>query len=174
MKPTTTFLVISIFIFSKSFSQVSYSESFDGTTFVPIGWTNLLVSGTNTWSRVTTGTLPTQTTHSGAGEAKFNSYSVNGGVRALVSPVVNYGNRASAATTISFWMYRDNGYNTTADKIDVYMNTAANLTGASLLGTVNRAIGLSPTVAANGWYQYSFSVPASYTTATNFFILKAI
>jgi hypothetical protein len=173
MKPTATFLVISIFIFFKSFSQINYSESFDGTTFVPAGWTNLLVSGTNTWTRVTAGSFPTQTPRTGAGEAQFNSWSVNGGVRALVSPVINYVNRAAAATTIRFWMYRDNGYNTTADKIEVYMNTSASLTGANLLGTVNRARGLAPIVAANGWYQYSFSVPASYTTATNYFILKA-
>ena len=173
MKPTATFLVISIFIFFKSFSQVNYTESFDGTTFVPTGWTNLLVSGTNTWTRVTAGSFPTQTPRSGVGEAQFNSWSVNGGVRALVSPVINYSNRASAATSISFWMYRDNGYNTTADKIDVYMNTAANLTGATLIGTVNRAIGLSPTVAANGWYQFSFAVPLGFTTASNYFILRA-
>lgn len=173
MKPTITFLVMSIFIFFKSFSQVNYTESFDGTTFVPTGWTNLLVSGTNTWTRVTVGSFPTQTPHSGAGEAQFNSFSVSGGVRSLVSPVINYANRASAATSISFWMYRDNGYNTTADKIDVYMNTAANLTGATLIGTVNRAIGLTPTVTVSGWYQYSFTVPTSLNTATNYFILKA-
>lgn len=172
MKPTATFLVILIFIFCKSFSQVSYTESFDGTTFVPSGWTNLLVSGSNSWTRVTAGTFPTQTPHSGIGEAQFNSYSVSGGVRALVSPAINYSLRGTATTSISFWIYRDNGYNTTADKIDVYMNTVANLTGANLLGTVNRAIGLSPSVVANGWYQYSFSVPSSYTTSANYFILK--
>lgn len=156
-----------------SFSQVVFTESFDGITFVPSGWTNLLVSGTNSWTRVTSGTFPTQTPHSGSGQAKFNSFNVSGGVRALVSPVINYSTRGGASTTISFWMYRDNGYNTTPDKIEVFMNTVANLTGANLLGTVNRSNGLTPTVAANGWYQYSFSVPATYTTATNYFILKA-
>ncbi len=173
MKPTFTFLMILILVFTKSFSQVNYTESFDGTTFVPTGWTNLLVSPGNAWTRVTAGTSPTQSPHSGAGEAQFNSFSGNGGVRALVSPVINYSNRASATTAISFWMYRDNGYNTNADKIDVYMNTGANLTGATLLGTVNRAIGLAPVVSSNGWYQYSFTVPATFSTSTNYFILKA-
>lgn len=173
MKSTFTLLLLLTIIGFKSYAQITYSESFDGTTFVPTGWTNLLVSGSNTWTRVTAGSFPTQAPHSGAGEAQFNSFTTNSGVRALVSPVINYSNRGSATTTISFWMYRDNGYNTTADKIDVYMNTAANLTGANLLGTVNRAVGLTPTVTANGWYQYSYTVPASYTTATNYFILKA-
>lgn len=173
MKSKILIIVITILIYSESFSQINYTESFDGTTFVPTGWTNLLVTGTNTWTRVPAGTFPTQSPRSGLGEARFNSYSASGGVRALVSPVINYANRASASTSISFWMYRDNGYNTTPDKIDVYMNTAPNLTGASLLGTVNRAIGLSPAVVANGWYQYSFPVPLGFTTATNYFILRA-
>jgi hypothetical protein len=173
MKSKIIFIVIAILIYEKSFSQINYTESFDGTTFVPTGWTNLLVSGTNTWTRVTAGTFPTQSPRTGLGEARFNSYSVNGGVRALVSPVIDYTNRSGAPTTISFWMYRDNGYNTTADKIDLFMNTAPNLTGASLLGTVNRARGLSPVVVANGWYQYSFTVPLGFTTATNYFILRA-
>lgn len=173
MKFTFTLFFISILFYFKSHSQILNTESFDGTTFVPTGWTNLLVSGTNTWTRVTAGTFPTQATHSGAGEAQFNSYSVNSGVRALVSPVISYATRGGAATTINFWMYRDNGYNTTADKIDVYMNTNPNLIGANLLGTVNRAVGLTPTVTATGWYQYSFNVPATYSLATNYFILKA-
>jgi hypothetical protein len=173
MKSKIIFIVIATLLYAKSFSQVNNTESFDGTTFVPTGWTNLLVSGTNTWTRVTAGTFPTQSPRSGLGEARFNSYNVNGGVRALVSPVIDYTNRSGASTTISFWMYRDNGYNTTPDKIDVYMNTAPNLTGASLLGTVNRARGLSPVVVANGWYQYSFTVPLGFTTATNYFIIRA-
>lgn len=71
---------------------------------------------------------------------------------------------------ISFWMYRDNGYNTSADKIEVLTNTAANTTGATLLGTVNRAIGLAPTVATNGWYNYTFDVTS--TSATTYLILE--
>ena len=152
---------------------VSNSESFDGVTFVPAGWTNLLTSGTNTWTRVTAGTTPTQTPHSGAGEAKFNSYSASGGIRSIITPAIDLSARGVTATNISFWMYRDNGYNTTADKIDVFYNTAANLTGATSLGTVNRAIGLAPVVGANGWYQYTFAVPGTFTGATNYLILKA-
>lgn len=173
MKPTTTYLVLLITISINLFSQVTYTESFDGTTFVPTGWTNLAVSGSNTWTRVTAGTFPTQSPHSGVGEAKFNSFSVNNGVRALVSPVINMIARGSATTSVSFWMYRDDGYSTNADKIDVYMNTSASLTGAGLLGTVNRASNMSPTVSANGWYQYTYTVAASYSTTTNYLIIKA-
>jgi len=145
------------------------TESFDGATFVPTGWTNFLTSGTNTWTRVTSGTFPTCATQSGAGMAKFNSYSANSGVRSLISPVMNFS--TAGTKRISFWMYRDNGYNTYADRIEVLTNTAANTTGATLIGTVNRAIGLAPTVAANGWYNYTFDVTT--TSATTYLILRA-
>ncbi len=152
-------------------AQNLLTESFDGATFAPTGWTNLLTSGTNTWTRVTAGTSPTQATHSGAAEAKFNCFSSPGtGVRSLVTPVLNF--TPSGTKQVSFWMYRDNGYNTTADKMDVLVNTSASLTGATLLGTVNRAIGLAPTVGANGWYQYTYTV-TGFSTATNYVFFRA-
>ena len=173
MKTKLSFL-IAILVLSKTITaQVVTTESFDGATFVPPTWTDLLVSGTNTWSRVTAGTSPTQSTHSGSGEAMFNSFSVSGGVRALISPVIDYSLRGAATPTISFWMYRDNGYNTTADKIDVYVNTSKSLTGATLLGTANRAIGLAPTVSAGGWYKYTYNIPAAYTSNSNYILFKA-
>ncbi|MBS1635341.1 MAG: T9SS type A sorting domain-containing protein [Bacteroidetes bacterium] len=167
-------LITLLYVFQLSIhAQTTYTESFDGTGFVPGGWTDLLISGSNTWSRVTAGTSPTQATHSGAGEAMFNSFSANSGVRALVTPAIDYGARGAATATVSFWMYRENGYNTTADKIDVYVNTSVSLTGATLLGTVNRARGLAPTATSNGWFQYSYTIPATYTSNINYIIFKA-
>ncbi|HQQ95393.1 MAG TPA: GEVED domain-containing protein [Bacteroidia bacterium] len=153
-------------------SQVVNTESFDGATFVPPGWTDFLTSGTAVWTRVTAGTFPTQAPHSGAGEAQFNSYSASTGDRALITPPFSLLNNASGAA-VSFWMYRDNGYLGTADKIDVYYNTAANLTGATLLGTVNRAINLSPVVGGNGWYQYAYTIPNTVTNTAVYLILRA-
>jgi len=166
-------LMAAICLLFTSKAQVVLTEGFDGTTFVPTGWTDLLVSGSNTWSRVTAGTFPTQAPQSGAGEAMFNSFSASGGVRALITPPYSLQNNPAGGAPISFWMYRDNGYNTTADKIDVYYNTSASMTGAVLLGTVNRAIGLSPTVGSNGWYQYTFTIPNSVTSTNVYLILRA-
>jgi len=148
------------------------SESFDGATFPPAGWTNFLVSGSNNWTRVTAGTSPTNTPHSGAGETKFDSYDVNSGVKALITPVYDLSGRGANTPTVSVWMYRDAGYAGTLDKVDFYMNTAANLTGATLLGTVNRAMGSAPIVASEGWYQYTYNVPAGFNTQFNYFIIK--
>lgn len=161
-----------LFSANKLNAQVTNTESFDGATFVPTGWTNLNVSGTNTWIRVTTGTTPTQTPHTGTGEAKFNSYTTNSGVQALITPAYDLTGIGSNTATVSFWMYRDNGYSTSADKIDVLINTTATVVGATSLGTVNRSNTLAPIESANGWYQYTFNVPGTFNTATNFLILK--
>lgn len=173
MKRITPYIIFFIIKFLPVFSQINYTESFDGATFVPDGWTYTVVSGSNSWSRVTSGTFPSQSPHSGSGEAKFDSYSISGGVGLLITPAFDLSNAGVATPTVNFWMYRDNGYNSTADKIEVYVNTSASLTGATLLGTVNRARGLSPTVASNGWYNYSYNIPSTYSTTTNYIIFKA-
>lgn len=127
-------------------------------------WTVAKLSGTSTnagWTRVTTGTNPTCTPYSGAGMAKFASYDVAAGnVFALTSP--SFTLVGTEAYSVKFAMYRDNTYSTDADKIDVHLTTTATTAPAAgnLLGTVNRSMSLSPTVATEGWYIYQFNIPA--------------
>jgi hypothetical protein len=148
------------------------SQSFDGTTFPPTGWTTVAASTGLAWNRVTAGSFPSQSPHSGAGEAQCNSFSVSSGSTDLITPALNF-NYAVGGVAVSFWMYRDNGYVGTADKVDVMVNTTASATGATTIGTVNRSYSLSPVVSSvNGWYQYTFTVPASYNTATNYIIFR--
>ena len=163
-------LFLSLMVSQEFKAQVLLTESFDGTTFVPAGWTNVVTSGTKTWTRVTTGTFPTQGPQSGAGEAKFNSWNANGGVRSMVTPALNFS--IAGTKQVSFWMYRDNGYTGNADRVDVLINTVASPTGATTLGTVNRATNLAPTVGANGWYQYTYTVPTFFNTATNYILFR--
>jgi hypothetical protein len=145
-----------------SITVLPYLQSFDGTTFAPAGWTNIKVAGTGTpgiWDRQTTGTSPTCSPHSGAAMARYNCFSLTGGTTgALISPPVNV---ADPIVQVKFWMYRDAGYATSADKVEVYTNTAANVTGATLLGTINRNMTLAPVVAAAGWYEYTFNITNS-------------
>jgi hypothetical protein len=159
-------------------AQVTNSQSFDGTTFPPTGWANTQVSGSGLWSRVTTGTNPTQTPRSGAGEAMFNCYSYGTGTNAiLVTPSYDLRARAAATPSVSFWMYRDatSSYNSSsyADKVDIYINTTSGLSGAALLGTVHRAAALAPVVGSSGWYLYSYDLPSNYNSISNFAILSA-
>ncbi len=170
----TLLIFIAIYFSSELKAQVTNSESFDGTTFAPAGWSNTQVTPTGLWSRVTAGTNPTQAPRSGAGEAMYNCFSYGTGSSAiLVTPSYDLRARGTGTPTVSFWMYRDAGYSTNLDKVDVYINTVPNLTGATALGTVYRSTTLSPAVGSAGWYQYSYNLPLAYNGISNHFILQA-
>lgn len=150
-----------------------FTESFDNTTFPPTGWLNFQESGTGLWTRVTTTTYPSGfAPHSGAGLTCFNSFSYSTGVSAsLISAVFSL---TSGQAKLGFWMLRDAGYATNADKVDFMINTTASSTGATLLTTINRSKSLTPVeTGADGWYYYEVTIPPSFNTATNYIILKA-
>lgn len=166
-----TLLLFTFFCFWQINAQV-LSESFDGAAFPPMGWTNTQDSGTGIWNRSTTGTNPTCTPHSGAAMARFDSYNFDSGTAAVLSsPVIDLSSGNSYRAT--FWMYRDSGYPTNTDKVEVFMSTTQNLIGAISLGIINRSSSLAPVVTSDGWYQYSFVIPSTFDTATNYVIFKA-
>ncbi len=148
-----------------------WTESFN-TLALPTGWLNLQESGTGLWTFLASGTYPTTTPHSGAGMASFQSWSYSSGcIASLVSATFSL---TAGQGKLGFWMVRDAGYATSADKVDFMINTAPNSTGATLLGTINRSKTLTPVeTGADGWYYYEFTIPASFNTATNYIVLKA-
>jgi uncharacterized repeat protein (TIGR02543 family) len=151
-----------------------YVQSFDALPFPQQGWTNLKIGGTGTpgvFDRQTVGTYPDVTPKAGAAMIRYNAYNLASGTNGiLASPRISFDDQKYAVT---FWMYRDNGYLANADKVEVLLNVNANLTGAELLGTVNRSISLTPVVTANGWYKYQFAIPASYNNSFARVILSA-
>jgi hypothetical protein len=154
-------LLLTLFLIAiQAQGQVLLTESFDSA----LNWTVAHTAGTSTvtgWSRVTLGTAPSCAPFSGAGMARFYSYNIaTGNSYSLTSPGITF---AGASYRVKFNMYRDSGYSTDADKIRVYYNTTASSTGGTLLGTVNRSIALAPVETADGWYSYSFDLPANVT-----------
>lgn len=150
------------------------TESFDSTSFPPAGWSNVRIAGfasPGTWLRAATGTNPNCTPHSGTAMAYFNSYSWSGGNASdLATPVLDF---SSGTFAVSFWMYRDAGQSAKYDSVAVYVNTTTTSAGGTRIGLLNRAINFSPVVQTDGWYQYTFNIPALYNTATNHIIFKA-
>ena len=140
-------------------AQIIASQNFD----TALGWTTTTTTsdaGTtiSAWSRRTVGTNPTCATFAGAGMARFASYSIpNNGTGRLTSPAITF---AGASYRVKLKMYRDSGYATDADNIQVFYNTTA-AAGGTLLGTVNRSRQLAPVVPADGWYSYSFDIPGT-------------
>lgn len=153
-------------------AQVVMSENFDAA----LNWSVVRLSGTSTnagWTNVQVGTNPDCSPYVGAGMAKFASYDVAAGnVFALTSP--SFALTGSNYYSVKFAMYRDNGYNTDADKVEVHIVPTATTVPSTttLLGTVHRSMALSPVVSAEGWYIYQFNIPAA-TAGARFIRLVA-
>lgn len=156
-------------------SSYPYTESFDSELFAPLGWTNIKTAGSGTpgiWDRQTAGTYPSCTPPSGAGMARFNSYSYAAGTTAqLISRPLNL---PDDNYKVTFYMVRDNGYTSSADKLNVYYNSTNSSTGATLLGTIHRSITLSPVVSESAWYEYSFIMPAGSAGNGRYLIFEAV
>jgi hypothetical protein len=153
--------------------QVLYTQSFNTPT-LPFAWTNIKTAGTSTpgifdfVSSTTAGTAPSCTPKSGTYMARFNAYSIsNGGVAELSTPQIL---GMAPGSLIKFWMYRDDGYLTNADKITVIVKDSVNSVNPTQLLTVNRSKDLTPTASAVGWYQYIARVPA---TGFNYVVFQA-
>lgn len=134
------------------------SETFD----TALNWTVTHTVGSDPnvgWTRVTAGANPNCSPYSGAGMAKFACYDVaSGNAYAITSPQFTLSNASTYRAKFS--MYRDNAYNTDQDKIVVYLSSSPFSNGTVVLGTVFRSMALSPVVSAEGWYNYSFNIPA--------------
>ncbi|HML85902.1 MAG TPA: choice-of-anchor J domain-containing protein [Bacteroidales bacterium] len=150
-------------------------ESFDGVTFPPTGWTTQKTAGTGTpgtWDRQTAGTNPTCSPHSGAAMTRYNCYNLSSGTKGtLITPSLQFDNDNFR---VKFWMYRDNGYTSNNDLVNVYYNTSNSLTGATLLGTINRCRTKTPIVATDGWYEYSYNMPVGSTGSGRYIIFEGV
>src|SRR5690349_10499432 len=169
------FLLSSILLGDSAYAQVNYSQSFDVNPFPPAGWSLAPAGPPNIWSRQVNGTNPMCAPHSGAGMARFFSdMAAAGNTQSLVTPAIDYSGLGTDTARISLWIYRDLGAANAVDSLTILVNTAANLAGAVRIGAIarHRLFSLPDTVSANGWYQYTFDVPQTFNTDTNYILLK--
>jgi hypothetical protein len=165
--------------------KAQLNQTFDNPTFPPTGWLNVHTTGadvTAVWERATAGALlgddldgnPVNINpKNGAGMAQFRSYDFPSGNGAhLITSAFSL--TSGGPHQVKFWMYRDITY-TSQDSVSVYINTAANTTGAAFLGKIIRKRDLAPAESGpDGWYQYTFLIPAGYNTATNYIVFSAV
>jgi hypothetical protein len=161
------------------------TEGFEGGV-PPAGWVNVHdatgVEPTAVWESAgpntegsDAGTLIVSP-HSGVGMASFRSWDFGptpGDAAYLGTPSINL--QGAGPQKVTFWMYRDfaNSY-TALDSVSIYVNTAQNLTGAAFIGKIERPIIGDPLEAADGWYQYSFAIPARFNGTTNHILFRAV
>jgi PKD repeat protein len=157
------------------YAQVNFSQSFDVNPFPPAGWSLAPAGPPNIWSRQMNGNNPACTPHSGAGMARFFSdMAAAGNTQSLVTPAIDYSGLGTDTARISLWIFRDLGAPTAVDSLTILVNTSANLAGAVRIGAIARyrLFDLPDTVSANGWYQYTFDIPQTFNTDTNYVLLK--
>jgi len=155
-----------------------FPQNFDSSAALPAGWSSMGVYDpkygfTSSW-RARSGTLfpdpynPAHltTAHSPNNLVYFNSYDLDTGITAyLTSPAFSLVGKVGGK--VSLWMYHDTQYNN-SDRIDVYVHTSPNLTGANLLGSAGRFDG------SNGWSLHTFNIPSNFTGATNYLHINGV
>ena len=162
--------------------QVLLSESFNvtsATTAPPTGWT-VSGSGTNvgcnavTWEQVPSGGFvcsatapaPNPTAQSGSGMAGYNSWDISiGGESEIVSPSLNFS--ALGTYMLSFWVYNQQTFYE-HDSLRVFVNTSPSSIGGTMLYAADPNYNSTPT----GWVQYTFNIPVTYTSTTNYIIFR--
>jgi M6 family metalloprotease-like protein len=138
------------------------NQNFDtvSSPVLPLSWESSSV--TTNWETSTVSVHPAASPHSGTNLVFLDCYNMLPGVSAsLVSPVFSLSGITNSK--VKFWMYRDSGGytapSTNDDRVSVYINSSNSLSGATLLGTVNRRTTLTPIVSTPGWYEYTFDLP---------------
>ncbi len=162
------------------------TQDFESGNFPPTGWLNDHTAGDVTdalWNTETTGAFGgddatftpfTVDPHTGTGMVFFDCYTWGSGNAGTLTSS-SFSLTTPGAKTVSFWMHRDDGYDNAHDSVSVYINTTTGLTGATLVGVVHRLIGDAPVVTTgSGWYMYTFTIPSTFTTATNYLIFEAM
>lgn len=174
--------ILSFLTVSSMSAQTIVSQGFDLSSGLPAGWTQANVVGSSTlyWRCVTSPTYPDHAVRTGSGCLEWYAWLVNNNnEQALFTPSFSLSQRpAGASATVSFWMWRSNTDDGTT-ALKVFINTSASMTGATILNfntaadtSIGFRIGMAPIVSTEGWYQYTFNIPASFNGTTNYLIFK--
>ena len=126
-----------------------FTDGFEGT-----GWSTAQVSGTaGAWTLVSSSTHPSITAHGGTKWADFNSYTSASGSQTRLYRSAGFAAGSYSTVTLTFWMYHETGYSSSADKVQAQVST--NGTTWTNVGTaVNRYTG------STGWTQATVDLSA--------------
>lgn len=153
-------------------TEFPYVQPFALNEFPPLNWENKTASGDGLWDVQNEGSQPECQPYSDDAMARFASHDFAVGASGmLISPPVDF---AGDGYEISFMLYRDDAANDTADRIEIYVNSAPTSAFASLLGTINRAINLEPVTSKAGWYRFAVELPENQYNKQLYVILKGI
>ena len=160
-----------------------YSQNFNSTAVgqVPLCWSRVLVSGTTEWQVGTTSNNSEITSNN---EGNFIHKFYNDSESLLISNAVDLSAYAGEDLRLVFKNHRRSPAHV-SDKVNWYVNSAPNLTGAillqsfpSLLTETSPATTYSPAVDAvnsNGWYTYIMTFDSTIQTGSQvYFIAQGV
>lgn len=129
------------------------AENFDSATppAVPSGWAVVDVNGTSgDWLTKTSTNYPSgQPPHSAPNLVYFNSWTASSGYSTRLYRTSGINLSAAGAVELSFWLYHDTGYTSSADRIQVQVSTDSGATWQNVGTAVNRYDG------STGWKQHT-------------------
>ncbi|MBS1689717.1 MAG: choice-of-anchor J domain-containing protein, partial [Bacteroidetes bacterium] len=179
-------LILSVIAINAN-AQNYLTESFDGSTSLPTGWTSTYIGGGSTdgsgcgcnvwYSTAPFSGNPSAPTHTGSGMATFNSWSITkSGEATLVTPAMDFSVYTGGTNRLSFWLYKSEDFSSgwggnEDDSINVWINTSPDLSGASYMGTYMNGINSTPTVSSQGWYQYTITIPSSFSSSSSVYVI---
>ncbi|MBK9637057.1 MAG: SprB repeat-containing protein [Bacteroidetes bacterium] len=180
------FTLLSTFAFPQVVQQI---ESFESATIFPApGWRNQKyitnVNGAFVLQPAASATNPACGSAPGGGLnlMMFNSFvGTNNDTSIIITKPFDFSNNGGTNPQFSFYMYRDIGFAGNDDHIRVYINTAPNMTGATLLSNtlgadkMSRYYNTAPASTANTWNLYTYDLAAaSYTAKRYYFIIMGV
>ena len=144
-------------------------QNFDATTgtSLPPCWSNLQITGTNNWKGFAPGAFGDITTTNSGTRIAFKDYSDSDAL--LFSQSISYVG-VTVPTRVNVFLHRHMSGAVT-DLYKIYVNTAQSLTGALLIDTVYSKGATAPAVTATGFYNYFFTVPASFNGQADVYII---
>lgn len=203
-KNSVTFFLLTLFILSNSLVNaqvVTQFESAEANFFPMPGWKarkgvvaefSRVAAATTAGPTVPALALGTYSTggaaaavgSGGANVIMLNSFVSGNDSAYLITKPFDFSNNGGVNPTFSFWVYRDLGYSTQNDRLEVFWSGVSPGPGATLT-PINHQSGSNvipryttsfpSAINGEGWYEYKFTLPAAtYNTKRNYFVIRGI
>lgn len=154
-------------------STFPHSYGFEEEQFPLNGWKHNIVSGASGFLRVIYSSQPTTNPHTGSWFGKYSCRTLPSNSSAKLSSPPIQRTDSGYNYSVSFWMFRDSGYASNADRVNVWVGRQ-DTQDATLLGTIHRNKSMTPVeTGSNTWYQYSFALPEGVTDFITFEAISA-
>ncbi len=118
-------------------------------------WQTEIIAGESGFQRMSSSSQPTTSPHTGGWMGYYNCRNLpNGNSARLISPPVDR-TPQNYTYNVSFWMFRDSGYSTRADRINIWL-AALIFWERKCSGTINRSRSLTPVKQAMAGISIAF------------------